>query len=71
MATKQPAPALLSVFDGRNCVGCILRRGPAGVEAFTAADKSLGLFRNEDAAATALWQHAHGQPLAGENGDSR
>jgi hypothetical protein len=60
---------MLSVYDGRRCIGLILRRGPTGVEGFTAENESLGCFRTDDEAATALWKYAHKQPLAGE-GDS-
>jgi hypothetical protein len=63
-AAKSPESSLLSVYDGRCCIGLILRRGPAGVEAFDAANESLGLFQNEDEAAAALWRCAHKQPLA-------
>ena len=76
---EPPVSSILSVFDERRCIGLILRRGPAGVEGFTAENQSLGLFGTEDAAAAAIWKHAHQQPLepmaavdlrAGENGDS-
>jgi hypothetical protein len=75
---KPPVSSILSVFDERRCIGLILRRGPAGVEGFTAENTSLGLFRTEDAAAAAIWKQAHGQSieplatpdlLAGEKGD--
>ena len=34
--------ALVSIYDGRLCVGFILKRGPKGHEAYTAAEKSHG-----------------------------
>jgi hypothetical protein len=48
------SPALVSVFDGRECRGHIIARGPSGFEAFTADDRSLGLFKTQAAAANAL-----------------
>jgi len=60
-APKPTAPSMLAVYDGPNCIGFVLRRGPAGVEAFDAADSSLGLFESEAAAASALWRRARGQ----------
>jgi hypothetical protein len=62
-AAKLPTASMLSVFDERRCIGVILLRGPAKVEAFTAENESLGLFQNEDQAAAALWRHAHHQPI--------
>jgi hypothetical protein len=41
---------MLSVYDGRECVGFVLARGRRGFEAFTAAETSLGLFETRDAA---------------------
>jgi hypothetical protein len=69
-AAKPAAASMLSVYDGRLAIGFILRRGRSGVEAFTAADESLGSFPSENAAAVAIWKYAHKQPLDGENGDS-
>jgi hypothetical protein len=65
---KAPASSLLSVYDGQRCIGMLLRRGPIGVEGFTAENESLGCFRTEDEAATALWKYARKQPLAGAHG---
>jgi hypothetical protein len=48
------APALLSVFDGRRCAGFLLHRGPAGWEAFTADEISLGTYPTQKAAANAI-----------------
>jgi hypothetical protein len=61
--TKPIATAMLTVYDGQQAIGFVLRRGPVGVEAFTASDDSLGLFRNERDAASAIWKHARGQAL--------
>jgi hypothetical protein len=47
-------PTLLAVFDGRECAGFILARGVSGWEAFSADQKSLGLFPTQREAASAL-----------------
>jgi hypothetical protein len=52
--------AKVSVYDGRVYVGHLIRRGPAGTEAFDINEHSLGLFENDDTAATAVWRHARG-----------
>ena len=49
-----PAPTLAYVYDGRECIGHILKRGPKGFEAFSRDDESLGLFPTAKAAAGAL-----------------
>jgi hypothetical protein len=51
----------MMVFDERRCIGQIMRRGPTGLEAFNAADESLGLFQTETDAAAAVWRYARGQ----------
>jgi hypothetical protein len=61
---KEPSTdrtAMLNVYDGRDCVGIIFCRGRAGVEAFSAADISLGLFESESEAAAEIWRHHHHQ----------
>jgi hypothetical protein len=45
---------MLSVYSGRECVGFILARGKTGFEAFTADQKSLGLYPTQREAARAL-----------------
>jgi hypothetical protein len=47
MSTTTP---MLSVYDGRQCVGWVLARGRRGYEAFTAGERSLGMFDTRDAA---------------------
>jgi hypothetical protein len=48
-------PCLVSIYDGRTCIGFILARGPAGYEAFTANDeRSLGVFVSIKLAADAV-----------------
>jgi hypothetical protein len=39
---------LLSIYDGRSCVGFVLARGKRGYESFDAAgEQSLGLFEKQ------------------------
>ena len=45
---------LQSVYDGQRCVGFVYARGKQGFEAFTAAQQSLGVFRTQREAATAV-----------------
>lgn len=48
-------PPIASVIHERQCVGFLIARGPIGVEAFDAAEHSLGTFADErDAVATIL-----------------
>jgi hypothetical protein len=67
--TNKPAPTMVSVYDGRECIGVVLQRFWVGAlavayEAFTADEQSLGIFSSRDAAAAEVWRHAHGQPPA-------
>jgi hypothetical protein len=45
---------LLSVYDGRRCLGFVLSRGLSGYEAFDPGDRSLGLYATQKLAADAL-----------------
>jgi hypothetical protein len=45
---------MVSIYDGRECLGFVLSRGPRGFEAFTANEKSLGLYPNQRDAANAV-----------------
>jgi hypothetical protein len=47
-------PPLVTVYDGRKCIGHILRRGQCGFEAFDHTDFSLGTFPTEREAANAI-----------------
>jgi hypothetical protein len=47
-------PSLLTVYDGRTCIGILLMRGKAGVEAFDRDDRSLGIFETQELAARAI-----------------
>jgi hypothetical protein len=42
--TDTTSSPMVSVFDGRDCLGFILSRGKAGFQAITADDRELGLF---------------------------
>jgi len=46
--------SLAYVYDGRQCLGHVLGRGPKGFEAFDREDKSVGLFPTAKQAANAL-----------------
>jgi hypothetical protein len=52
------APTMLSVYSRTTCIGFILRRGKLGYEAFTANERSLGLFKNQNDAAAAVSERA-------------
>ena len=54
MATRTTPPTMVSVYDGRRCLGFVFARGCRGFEAFTADEKSLGLFPNQCDAANAV-----------------
>lgn len=45
---------MLVVMAGQRCAGFLIRRGKSGVEAFTGAERSLGLFPTEHDAAAAI-----------------
>ena len=49
-----PSSFMLSVLSDTTCIGFVLERGKAGHEAFTANERSLGLFDNQRAAADAV-----------------
>jgi hypothetical protein len=52
--SKHKPAAMVSVYDGRRCVGFVLARGQAGFESFTADQVSLGTFPTQHEAAAAL-----------------
>jgi hypothetical protein len=54
-------PALVSVIDHGDCIGFLLARGPAVIEAFDRNEFSLGRFPDERAAVIAVWRQARGQ----------
>jgi len=45
---------LVSIYDGRECVGFVISRGKLGFEAFTADQHSLGIYPNQKGAADAI-----------------
>jgi hypothetical protein len=59
--TSKPRDSFVSVFDGRQYIGAIIRRGPSGVEGYTADDQSVGLWPDDASAANEIWKRAHGQ----------
>ena len=58
---KETGTLMSSIYDGRKCIGFILRRGKAGVEAFDLNESSLGVFSSEPEAADAVSHAARGQ----------
>jgi hypothetical protein len=51
---------MLSVYDGRVCVGWIISRGPRGFEAFDSSERSLGTFETQREAAASISAAAEG-----------
>jgi hypothetical protein len=52
---SRPVPInTLAVYDGQSCIGHVISRGRAGLEAFDADDQSLGTFATEQSAANAV-----------------
>jgi hypothetical protein len=47
-----------AVYDGRTCIGFLLPRGKAGIEAFDAEHASLGIYPTVKAAADAICARA-------------
>jgi hypothetical protein len=45
---------MLSVYDGRDCIGFLLSRGKLGFEAFDSNQQTLGIFTSEKEAADAI-----------------
>jgi len=58
MAAKEskwsPSTSMLAVYSGRQCVGHLMRRGRAGIEAYNVGGASLGMFGSMHAAVMAL-----------------
>jgi hypothetical protein len=61
VTAPKPAPTMANVFDddGRY-LGCVFARVVAAFEAFSADDKSLGIFETQRRAANALLLEAGG-----------
>ena len=51
--TEQSKP-MISIYDGRQCVGFVLARGRSGYEAFDGGERSVGMFKTKDAAINKL-----------------
>jgi hypothetical protein len=54
MTKPLPTTGLLSVYAGQQCIGHLIRRGKAGVEAFDVEDRSLGIFSSQHEAIKAV-----------------
>jgi hypothetical protein len=54
--TSDPGQRPPAVYDGRKYLGHVVDHGEAGVEAFTADDRSAGVFKNDR---RANWKHGH------------
>jgi hypothetical protein len=52
--TVSSATSLLSVYDGRRCIGFVLARGKTGFEAFDRDEQSRGHFATQELAIAAL-----------------
>jgi hypothetical protein len=49
-----PVTSMVSVYDGRTCIGFVLSRGKQGFEAVRVDDVSLGTFTNQRDAVAVL-----------------
>jgi hypothetical protein len=47
-------PSMLTVYDGRDCRGFVMSRGPDGFEAFGTDERSLGKYRTQGDAVLAI-----------------
>jgi hypothetical protein len=52
--TKPLSRGMLAIYDDKKCIGHLLIRHRAGVEAFDSDDHSLGVYPDIDAAADAV-----------------
>jgi hypothetical protein len=51
---EMTAPVMLSVYNGRDCIGFILSRGKIGFEALDRDEHSIGIFPTQREAANAI-----------------
>jgi hypothetical protein len=51
---SSPPTPLISIYDGRECVGFVISRGKLGYEALDRAERSLDLFPTQREAADAI-----------------
>jgi hypothetical protein len=49
---------IATVYSGQCCIGFVINRGATGFEAFSADEKSLGLFPSPHEAAAAIMRGA-------------
>jgi hypothetical protein len=56
------------VYHEQTCIGFLLARGPAGVEAFDHDERSLGIFTDEHTAVTAIFKSDRLSDLAATAG---
>ena len=52
----EPSDSKVSVYYGQSYIGHVLARGPEGFEAYDHNEQSLGVFKTEDEASTAIWR---------------
>jgi hypothetical protein len=52
--SDQALLSMLTIYDGRECIGHLYLRGKLGVEAYDSDDRSLGVYPNQNAAANAV-----------------
>jgi hypothetical protein len=53
-----PTTALVSIYDGRECVGFVISRGKLGYEAIDRAERSLGVYQTQGEAAQRVMETA-------------
>lgn len=54
----EPSAATMGVYYEQRRIGHVLARGAESFEAYDHAERSLGLFKTEDDAASAIWRAA-------------
>jgi hypothetical protein len=54
----EPSPAMVSVYYEQRWIGHVLTRSDQGFEAYDQNEQSLGVFKTEDEATTAIWKAA-------------
>jgi hypothetical protein len=50
VSRTEQSESMISIYDGRQCVGFVLARGRRGYEAFNAGERSIGIFTSRDTA---------------------
>jgi hypothetical protein len=58
MTARSATTPMVSVYDGRACLGFVLSRGRAGFEAFDNEQRSLGIYSTQREAAAAITREA-------------